>query len=243
MLRGRSIDSLTLYSEQVRSNVELEVPDSFTKENVRSRLAAANAKLEEIDARISGEETELLLKPYNTQSVQKVTDEIKALNRRIEHYEFELSAIEEAQKTLDEAFHEMKIDFGPMINYRASRVLNGMTGSQSGSVLVSDKLIPAYAEHGDSQPRSSELMGAGTYDQIYLSLRIALSGVVADDKMPVMLDDSFARFDDDRMTAALKFLRDDNSMGEIGQVIIFTCHKRIVSAAKKLEMTENVYSM
>ena len=61
--------------------------------------------------------------------------------------------------------------------------------------------------------------------------------------MPVMLDDSFARFDDDRMTAALKFLRDDNSMGEIGQVIIFTCHKRIVSAAKKLEMTENVYSM
>ena len=243
MLRGRSIDSLALYSQQIRSSVELEVPDSFTKESVQSRIALDTSKLEEIEARIANEETELLLMPYNTQNVQKVTDEIRALNRRIEHYEFELSAVEEAQKTLDEAFHEMKIDFGPMINYRASRVLNGMTGSQSGSVLVSDKLIPAYAEHGDSQPRSSELMGAGTYDQIYLSLRIALSGVVADDKMPVMLDDSFARFDDDRMTAALKFLRDDNSMGEIGQVIIFTCHKRIVSAAKKLEMTENVYSM
>ena len=243
MLRGRSIDSLTLYSEQVRSNVELEVPDSFTKENVRSRLAAANAKLEEIDARISGEETELLLKPYNTQSVQKVTDEIKALNRRIEHYEFELSAIEEAQKTLDEAFHEMKIDFGPMINYRATRVLNGMTGSRSSSVLVSDKLIPAFAEQGDSQPRSSEAMGGGTYDQIYLALRIALSGVVTDDKMPVMLDDSFVRFDDDRMTAALQFMKDDNELGEIGQIIIFTCHKRMVSAAKKLDMTENVYSM
>ena len=243
MLRGRSIDSLALYSEQVRSNVELEVPDSFTKDNVRSRLAAANAKLEEIDAQISREETELLLKPYNTQNVQKVTDEIKAINRRIEHYEFELSAIEEAQKTLDEAFQEMKIDFGPMINYRASRVLSGMTGSKTNSVLVSDKLIPAFAEQGDSQPRSSELMGAGTYDQIYLALRIALSGVVTDDKMPVLLDDSFVRFDDERMTAALQFIKEDNSLGEIGQVIIFTCHKRMVSAAKKLEMTENVFSM
>ena len=243
MLRGRSIDSLALYSEQVRSNVELEVPDSFTKDNVRSRLAAANAKLEEIDAQISREETELLLKPYNTQNVQKVTDEIKVINRRIEHYEFELSAIEEAQKTLDEAFQEMKIDFGPMINYRASRVLSGMTGSKTNSVLVSDKLIPAFAEQGDSQPRSSELMGAGTYDQIYLALRIALSGVVTDDKMPVLLDDSFVRFDDERMTAALQFIKEDNSLGEIGQVIIFTCHKRMVSAAKKLEMTENVFSM
>ncbi len=243
MLRGRSIDSLILYSEQVRSNVELEVPDSFTKENVRSKLTAVNAKLTELDAQIAREETELLLKPYNTQSVQKVSDEIKALNRRIEHYEFELSAIEEAQKTLDEAFHEMKIDFGPMINYRASRVLSGMTGSKTNSVLVSDKLVPAFAEQGDSQPRSSEVMGAGTYDQIYLALRIALSGVVSDDKMPVIFDDSFVRFDDERMTSALKFLKEDNALGEIGQTIIFTCHKRMISAAKKINMTENVFSM
>ena len=243
MLRGRSVDSLALYSEQVRSSIELEVPDSFTKDNVRSRIADVKAKLEEIDERITKEQTELLLMPYNTQSVQKVTDEIKALNRRIEHYELELSAIEEAQKTLDEAFHEMKIDFGPMINYRASRVLSGMTGSSTNTVLVSDKLIPAFAEQGDSQPRSSEAMGCGTYDQIYLALRIALSGVVTDDKMPVLMDDSFVRFDDERMTAALNFIKDDNAVGEIGQVIIFTCHKRMISAAKKLEMTENVYSL
>ena len=243
LLRGRSIDSLIIYSEQIRGSVELEVPDSFNKENVKSRLEAVNAKIGEIGDRIAREETELQLKPYNTQNVQKVTDEIKALNRRIEHYAFELSAIEEAQKTLDEAFHEMKIDFGPMINYRASRVLSGMTGRKTNSVLVSDKLIPAYAEQGDSQPRNSELMGAGTYDQIYLALRIALSGVVTDEMLPIMLDDSFVQFDDERMTDALRFIKEDNAIGEIGQVIIFTCHKRMVSAAKKLDMTDNVFSM
>ena len=243
MLRGRSIDSLILYGEQIRRSVELEVPDTFTKENIRSKLKAAEAKIEEIVARIASEETELQLKPYNTQSVQKVNDEIKAINRRIEHYELELSAIEEAQQTLDEAFHEMKIDFGPMINYRASRVLSGMTGNKAGSVLVSDMLVPSFAEQGDSQPRSVDVMGAGTYDQIYLALRLALSGVVTDEMLPVMLDDSFVQFDDERMTGALKFIKEDNALGEIGQVLIFTCHKRMVSAAKKLDMTENVFSM
>ena len=130
-----------------------------------------------------------------------------------------------------------------MINYRASRVLRGMTGSKSNSVLVSDKLVPAYAEQGDSQPRNSEVMGAGTYDQIYLALRIALSGVVTDEMLPLMLDDAFVQFDDERMTDALKFIREDNLNGEIGQVIIFTCHKRMISAAKRLEMTDNVFSM
>ena len=45
------------------------------------------------------------------------------------------------------------------------------------------------------------------------------------------------------MTSALKFLKEDNALGEIGQTIIFTCHKRMISAAKKLDMTDNVFSM
>ena len=243
MLRGRSIESLILYAEQIRRSVELEVPDSFTKENVKSKIKAVNDKIQQISENIAREETALTLTPYNAQSVQKVTDEIIALNRRIDHYELELAAIEEAQKTLDEAFHEMKIDFGPMINYRSSRVLSGMTGNKSCSVLVSETLVPSFAEQGDSQPRDVGIMGAGTYDQIYLALRLALSGVMTDDKLPVMLDDAFVQFDDERMTGALNFIKQDNAIGEIGQVIIFTCHKRMIAAAKKLEMTENVFSM
>ena len=243
MLRNRNVDELALYAEQIRNSVNLDVPDSFTVENVRSKLATVNEQLDEMKQKLAKEETELQLIPYSTQSVQAVSDEIKSISHRIEHYEFELGAINEAIATLNEAFREMQIDFGPMINYRATRVLNGMTGNPDGTVLVSDKLLPTYAEQGDSQPRGSELMGAGTYDQIYLSLRLALSGVITDEKLPVMLDDSFVQFDDERMTDALRFIKEDNALGEIGQVIIFTCHKRMISAAKKLDMTESVFSM
>jgi Uncharacterized conserved protein len=243
MLKNRNIDDLMIYADQLRNSVNLEVPASFTEENVKSRIAGTTEQLDEMKMKLSNEETALQLKPYSSQDVEAVSDEIKALNRRIRHYEFELSAINEAIVTLNEAFREMQIDFGPMINYRANRILSGITGEHSGTMLVSDKLMPTYAAQGDSQPRGCNQMGAGTYNQIYLSLRLALSGVITDEKLPVVLDDSFVQFDDDRMMNAFKFIKENIALGEIGQVILFTCQKRMISAAKKLEITDSVFSM
>ena len=243
MLKERDYDALAARGQQLRGDINLEVPESFTAEKVKSKLEDTEKKLKEISELIIRQQTELSLKPYSPQDMEKAADEIKALTKRIEHYEFELEAINEAQAALDEAFHEMQLDFGPMINYRASRVLSGMTGQKYSSVFVSDKLVPTVAESGSSQPRSCDVLSAGTFDQIYLSLRLALSGVVADEKLPIMLDDSFAQFDDERMEQALAFIRQDNANGELGQTVIFTCHKRMLRAAKKLEMTEGVFRM
>ena len=67
--------------------------------------------------------------------------------------------------------------------------------------------------------------------------------MVADEKLPIMLDDSFTQFDDDRMEQALAFIKEDNALGELGQTVIFTCHKRVLRAAKKLEMTDGIFRM
>ena len=37
--------------------------------------------------------------------------------------------------------------------------------------------------------------------------------------------------------------RQDNANGELGQTVIFTCHKRMLRAAKKLEMTDGIFRM
>lgn len=243
MLNGRDYDALAARGQRLRGDINLEVPESFTAEKVRSKLEDTEKKLGEINEVILRQETELSLKPYSPQDMERADEEIKALAKRIEHYEFELEAINEAQLALDEAFHEMQLDFGPMINYRASRVLSGMTGQKYSSVFVSEKLVPTVAESGSSQPRNCDILSAGTFDQIYLSLRLALSGVVADEKLPIMLDDSFTQFDDDRMEQALAFIKEDNALGELGQTVIFTCHKRVLRAAKKLEMTDGIFRM
>ena len=62
-------------------------------------------------------------------------------------------------------------------------------------------------------------------DQIYLALRLAAAKLVQNgrrDTMPLIFDDSFVLYDDERLKTALKWLVKayDN------QIIVFTCHQR-----------------
>lgn len=69
-----------------------------------------------------------------------------------------------------------------------------------------------------------EQVSSGTMDQIYLAVRLAAAKLVQADKdqMPLIFDDSFALYDDDRLKTALKWL----SRAFQGQIILFTCHQR-----------------
>ncbi|MBQ5544443.1 MAG: hypothetical protein IIU00_02100, partial [Clostridia bacterium] len=243
LLRERDFDKLVERGKALRGDITLDVPDNFTSERINGRLHVAEEKLNEITQEIIRRETELSLRPYNEQDVGGITEELKALGKRMEHYEFELAALNEAQNALDEAFEEMKLDFGPLINYRAKRILSGMIGEEYSALFVTNKLTPSVTPAGTDEPRGCDVLSAGTADQVYLALRLALLGLMADESLPVVMDDSLVQFDDTRMEKALGFIRDDRARGELGQVILFTCHKRILLAAKRLDMIDGVFHM
>ena len=62
----------------------------------------------------------------------------------------------------------------------------------------------------------------GTVDQLYLALRLAVAEALAPDA-PLVLDDALVRFDDVRLKAALRVLKE---CADDRQVLIFTCHSR-----------------
>ena len=59
-------------------------------------------------------------------------------------------------------------------------------------------------------------------DQLYLSLRLAVAEELIPD-VPLVLDDAFVRFDDNRLKTALEILQEEASSK---QVILFTCQSR-----------------
>lgn len=62
----------------------------------------------------------------------------------------------------------------------------------------------------------------GTQDLLQLSVRLAAADFIIKGKsLPILLDDVFVNFDDDRLKRALMLLANKKE-----QVIIFTCHKR-----------------
>ena len=63
----------------------------------------------------------------------------------------------------------------------------------------------------------------GTIDQLYLSLRLAIAKELCKESMPIILDEAFAYYDDERLENILKYL---NEECKDNQVIIFTCTNR-----------------
>ena len=66
-------------------------------------------------------------------------------------------------------------------------------------------------------------LSIGTIDQLYLSLRLSMLEDLSEEKMPIMLDEAFAYYDDERLENILKYL---NEKTNNHQIIIFTCTKR-----------------
>ena len=67
----------------------------------------------------------------------------------------------------------------------------------------------------------AERLSRGTLDQVYFAVRMAAAEIMQDEEMPLILDETFAFYDEKRLNCVLKWLSRQQR-----QVIILTCHKR-----------------
>lgn len=145
--------------------------------------------------------------------------QIIAENDRIRE---EIAAIEMAQDTMKELSMSIRDSFGLYLNKAASELISGITGGLYSSMSIDENLNAFLNTKRKLIPL--EQVSSGTADQIYLALRLAAAKFIQNgrDAMPLIFDDSFVLYDDDRLKTALKWLTKAYS----GQIIVFTCHKR-----------------
>ena len=83
-------------------------------------------------------------------------------------------------------------------------------------------------------------MSVGTIDQLYLSLRLSMIDEMSEEKVPILLDEAFAFYDDERLKNILLYL---NSEFNDRQIIIFTCTNREKEILDKLNINYNLTIM
>lgn len=238
LLAGRDADELALEEQLLSEKLGDGAPPQMDMK-LAENIEDCRSELESVKMELVQKETSLGMLNSDPQEFNKINDNIKTITGRIEKYEFEYAALQEANDALNAAFESMQKDFGPMINYRAGKIVSELTGGKYPSVVVSESLVPSVSEPGGSI-RSCFNLSAGTVDQLYLALRLAISGILTEEVLPIMLDDAFAQFDDRRMTDALAYIGKENEAGNLGQVIMFTCHDRLLLAAKEVGMTDGI---
>lgn len=141
------------------------------------------------------------------------------LETQLEQRAAEYNAIDMAAHALECAESALRERFSPALNREAAAILSALTGGKYTELTLSREF---EAMVGEGDVHSALYLSAGTMDQLYLSVRLALCRLTVPG-VPILLDDALCAFDDSRMELALKALRD---MGEDRQILLFTCHSR-----------------
>ena len=149
-------------------------------------------------------------------------EEQQILRQQLGELQEENNAIELTKKLLEKAYEKMKNDISPIFTKKLSENISNITNNKYKKIFLNDEQgLIVELENGNYIP--ADRLSAGTIDQLYLSLRFAMLDEISKEKVPIILDEAFAYFDDERLKNILLFLNKEYSDR---QIIIFTCTKR-----------------
>ena len=240
-------------NEQIELDNKIEIELEKIKQDFKNKLDV-NKYLEEIENNninylISKKQDELNKNKLELQAISiqeesiskkleemvSLKEEYDELEERSHELEKRNSAINLTKEILTKAYENMKNNITPKFTQNLSYNISKISEGKYTKVGINDeKGLIVENEYGEYIP--AELLSVGTIDQLYLSLRLSMIDDMSSEKMPIMLDEAFAYYDDERLENILKFLS-DNMEGH--QVVIFTCTKREKSSLDKLGLEYN----
>lgn len=156
---------------------------------------------------------------------QTLGDQISRLEEELVRQQAEYDALRLSLDALQTANTTLQNRFSPELGRRAAEIFADMTGSTWSHILL-DREFHLSAESGsDPTRRSVQLLSAGTADQLYLSVRLAICEMILppEQNPPLILDDALLTFDDARLSTTLDYL---TRLGAQRQILLFTCQGR-----------------
>ena len=171
---------------------------------------------------------------WNKETIQQEYDEkemnLKNLQEEYKEYEeesylptveeTEIQALNLAMETIEKLSGNISHHVGDKLRERTSQILSEITGGKYQEVLM-DGNLHMMVNTGD-RAVGLERLSRGTMEQIYFALRMAAGELFCEEEsFPVILDDVFGMYDEDRLAAVLRWMHKEQK-----QIIISTCHKR-----------------
>lgn len=145
-------------------------------------------------------------------------------------------AIELARDRFQVVARETHARWSESLSGRVDELLTRF-GLQHQSFQISDKLELSLALGGDrlTQARLDQALSTGARDQLQLALRLAICEYLArgGEKLPLLLDDPLASSDEERTLRLFQTLAETVRTGH--QVLVLTCHRAKVEAAKAMD--------
>ena len=123
-----------------------------------------------------------------------------------------------AKVLLEESYNEIKNSVIPKFFDNLGNIIKLITNGKYIKVYLNDNIT---VEDCNNKIYDIERLSYGTIEEIYFSIRISIVLMICDERVPVIIDEGFAYFDDKRLRVILDYLyKIDN------QVIVFSSSNR-----------------
>ena len=225
LLNGRDAEKVAERVRALKDGLDVSEEDI---ERAAEQLDRLNAERDETDRKIRKCDFEIENAP--SASVSDIDCEIKTLDEELEMFSFRLEALETAESEINAAFDEVRGSFGSVLNDAVNSRLEKITDGKYTEAKVSkDYKLRLVCADGSLQYASA--LSAGTYEQIYIALRLGIAKLICGDNIIITADDICAQYDDERAENTIKLLKE---LSEEMQIIMFTCHERDAKTAERL---------
>ena len=167
-------------------------------------------------------------KEIRLSNLKEQSEQLEQLSRKEQELKEDIQALELAQMQIQKLSVEVSEDIQDQLDAQVSKYVSELTNGRYDRIRVDEQgNLKVYLE-GRTIPL--EQLSKGTLEQMYLALRLAVGTVFTrEEKMTLLLDETFAMYDETRLGEALLLLEKQQT-----QVFLFTCQKREEEILQKM---------
>ncbi|MGN1270268.1 MAG: ATP-binding protein [Clostridia bacterium] len=212
---------------------------NFKIEDIEKELENSNKKIMEYQLQLNSIK-------YEENNINEKLEKLISDEEQYEELKEQLNILEEKNKCilatkdlLEKAYEKMKNNVTPKFTQNLSNIVKSISNGKYTKVIFNEE-NGLIVELENGEYISANRLSVGTIDQLYLSLRLSMINEISEEKMPIILDEAFAYFDDERLKNSLLFLIEQSKEH---QLIIFTCSHREEQILNELNIDYNLVEL
>ena len=214
-----NLEKQDILNESINNKINFNIEE---KDKIQKELEISNKKIVEYKLELNNIE-------YKEDNINNKLEDFILKEEKYENLQEQLNELGEKNKCilatkelLERAYEKMRNNITPRFTQNLSNIASNISNGKYKKVIFNEeKGLIVELESGEYI--SANRLSAGTIDELYLSLRLSMLDEISEEKMPIILDEAFAYFDDERLKNCLTFLAEKSKEH---QIIILTCSNR-----------------
>ncbi len=214
-------------AERKLASIPKDLPEiTASREQLQEEFNNSVKVCSDLQNRITSLSAKIVALTKNVPTPAEYEKKILEAQEKLDNMKEFVEIIDIASANLNEAYANQRSSWGKVLETRVLEIFSLLTNNAYSDMLISKDFEISVKKETDITAHTAEYLSRGTFQQAYLSLRLALSEFLSEEagSLPIILDDAFAQFDDKRTALGFEFLKE---YAKEHQIIFFTCHKEL----------------